>query len=106
MNVIQDNLAMENERIYNEKIKREEEIKQRLNSLTDKYGELHARIILAGKVILGMTAEEVRESWGAPDDINRISNVYKTSEQWVYRGDNYKNSYLYFEDGILETIQD
>jgi len=104
--VKQDKLAMENERIYNEKIKREEEKKQRLNSLTDKYGELHARIILAGKVILGMTAEEVRESWGAPDDINRTSNVYKTSEQWVYQGDNYKNSYLYFEDGILETIQD
>jgi hypothetical protein len=50
-----------------------------------------------------MTKEEVLiEGWGKPIDINRTISKYGTSEQWVYDG--YK--YLYFEDGVLTTIQD
>ncbi|MEC1155020.1 hypothetical protein [Cytobacillus horneckiae] len=52
---------------------------------------------------IGMTAEEVIYSqWGKPIDINRTTTATQVSEQWVYP--NYK--YLYFEDGILVTIQD
>ncbi|WGG47657.1 hypothetical protein [Rossellomorea sp. DA94] len=54
------------------------------------------------KVKIGMTADEVRERWGEPSDINRTITKYGTDEQWVYA--NY--TYLYFSDGILETIQD
>lgn len=53
-------------------------------------------------VRIGMTAEEVLMSnWGAPRDINKTTTTYGTREQWVYRN----NNYLYFEDGILVTIQ-
>lgn len=52
---------------------------------------------------IGMTDDEARKStWGKPKNINRTTTAYGISEQWVYDG--YK--YLYFEDGILTTIQD
>jgi len=54
-------------------------------------------------VSIGMTKEEVlTEGWGRPNDINKTTNADGTNEQWVYDG--YK--YLYFEDGILTTIQE
>ncbi|WP_146548753.1 hypothetical protein [Rummeliibacillus suwonensis] len=52
---------------------------------------------------IGMTNEEVLEStWGKPQEINKTTSSYGVSEQWVYP--DYK--YLYFEDGILTTIQE
>lgn len=55
------------------------------------------------QVEIGMTKEEVlTEGWGRPEDVNRTTTANGTSEQWVYSG--YR--YLYFEDGILVTIQD
>lgn len=52
---------------------------------------------------IGMTAAEVRNSkWGEPIKVNRTTTATSVSEQWVYR--DYK--YLYFENGILTTIQD
>ena len=52
-------------------------------------------------VSIGMTTQQVLESsWGEPEGINKTTTKYGTSEQWVY-GDNY----LYFEDGILTSIQ-
>ncbi|OMP66888.1 hypothetical protein [Domibacillus epiphyticus] len=55
----------------------------------------------AKKVYIGMTQAEVLERWGKPKDINRTVSANGTGEQWVYP--NYQ--YLYFEDGILVTIQ-
>jgi hypothetical protein len=53
--------------------------------------------------IIGMTTDEVLNSqWGEPDDINKTTTEFGTDEQWVYP--NYK--YLYFENGILVTIQE
>lgn len=53
---------------------------------------------------IGMTESEVinNTTWGRPKDINKTTTKYGVSEQWVY--DNYK--YLYFEDGVLTTIQE
>lgn len=52
---------------------------------------------------IGMTKNEVRNStWGEPEDINKTTTRYGTSEQWCYSG--YK--YIYFEDGIVTSIQD
>jgi hypothetical protein len=48
-----------------------------------------------------MTKKMCRESWGDPIDINRTVFAWGTFEQWVYDID----KYLYFEDGILKTIQ-
>ncbi|MCD9025220.1 hypothetical protein [Cohnella silvisoli] len=52
---------------------------------------------------IGMTAQEVRDSkWGSPDDINKTTTKYGTSEQWVY---NYYG-YIYIDDGIVTAIQE
>ena len=53
-------------------------------------------------VRVGMTREQVMASaWGKPQQINTTTASYGTHEQWVYPGQNY----LYFENGVLTTIQ-
>ncbi|BCZ47613.1 hypothetical protein psyc5s11_36800 [Clostridium gelidum] len=53
-------------------------------------------------VSIGMTKSEVlASSWGKPKDINKTTTKYGTNEQWVYSG----NRYLYFDNGILTSIQ-
>jgi hypothetical protein len=52
-------------------------------------------------VNIGMTEDEVRQSsWGRPQSVNRTVMSNGTHEQWVYSG-----GYLYFEDGVLTSIQ-
>lgn len=52
-------------------------------------------------VHIGMTEDEVRQSsWGRPESVNRTIMANGTHEQWVYSG-----GYLYFEDGVLTSIQ-
>jgi hypothetical protein len=52
-------------------------------------------------VSLGMTSEDVLKSgWGKPKAVNRTTNIYGVSEQWVYDGGN-----LYFENGTLTAVQ-
>ncbi|OPY59456.1 MAG: hypothetical protein A4E55_00226 [Pelotomaculum sp. PtaU1.Bin035] len=53
-------------------------------------------------VRIGMTQQEVlNSSWGKPKSVNKTTTQYGIHEQWVYGN----NNYLYFEDGILTTIQ-
>ena len=53
-----------------------------------------------------MTADEVKNStWGEPSDINKTTTKYGVREQWVYRSSS-KTKYIYFEDGIVTTIQE
>ena len=56
--------------------------------------------IVAGRVILGMTASEAVASWGGPKTVNRTETIHGVTEQWVYR-----TKYLYFDDGVLLSIQ-
>jgi len=58
--------------------------------------------IFKGEVYIGMTKLQATLSWGEPKRVNRTSGSYGVHEQWVYEGRNY----LYFKNGILETIQD
>jgi len=69
--------------------------------LTHKYGASLANLILQGKVRVGMTKNMCTESWGEPSDINKSSGSWGVHEQWVYG----MSSYLYFENGILTSIQ-
>jgi hypothetical protein len=55
------------------------------------------------RVQIGMTREQAIAGWGRPRDINRTSGSFGVHEQWVYG--EYGSGYLYFEDGILTTIQ-
>ena len=53
-------------------------------------------------VTIGMSKEDVlASSWGRPESINTTTTSRGTREQWVYGGRNY----LYFENGVLTTIQ-
>ena len=48
-----------------------------------------------------MTAEQARMSWGKPKEINKTITGNVKHEQWVYGS----GSYLYFDNGILRSIQ-
>jgi hypothetical protein len=74
-----------------------------IERIMEKYGceEEIALLISKHQVRLGMTDEQCRASWGRPRDINRSTGSYGVHEQWCYDGYNY----LYFENGILTSIQ-
>lgn len=57
--------------------------------------------IFSHKVFIGMSKLQATLSWGEPASINRSTGSFGVHEQWVYGGSNY----LYFENGVLRTIQ-
>ncbi|MBY0473235.1 hypothetical protein K2Q00_03070 [Patescibacteria group bacterium] len=57
-------------------------------------------LILEKKVAIGMSPEQARAAWGEPDHVNRTITADGTNEQWVYG-----SNYIYFDDGILSSIQ-
>ena len=65
-----------------------------------KFGNEIWNTILQSKVKLGMTKEMCKLSWGEPETINKTITKNRKSEQWVY-----SKNYIYFENGILTTIQ-
>lgn len=90
------------------KTENEETIK-RFDTLSKKYGKFNAKLIIEGRVLIGWTKDMCRESWGSPHDINTITGSWGVHEQWVYEysfSDSYSMYCLYFENGILTTIQD
>lgn len=96
-----DSIKIENEHkrfVAQAKLNEENRKKQ----LIEKYGTEKAKLIIARKVYIGMTASEAKDSWGNPYDINRTITINKTREQWVYGN----RKYLYFENGVLTTIQE
>jgi hypothetical protein len=102
-NIVKERKSRENAELQ----RKEKELRDSYKKyLVDKYGLSKAEDILKGKLFLGMTSDEVQRSWGYPDDINKTTYEFGVHEQWVYEGEDYKNKYLYFEDGILKTIQD
>lgn len=53
-------------------------------------------------VHIGMSQEDVLASnWGKPQSVNRTVTNSGVREQWVYG----LRNYLYFRDGVLETVQ-
>lgn len=63
------------------------------------------RIIKERKIRIGMTEKQVILSWGYPDDKNSSIGSYGRHEQWIYRIEDFKADYLYFENGILNSYQ-
>jgi hypothetical protein len=57
-------------------------------------------LIKKGRVRIGMTEKECELSWGVPNDINTTTGSWGEHKQWVY-----DDSYLYFENGKLSSIQ-
>nr|PZN59644.1 MAG: hypothetical protein DIU58_17700 [Sphaerobacter thermophilus] len=60
-----------------------------------------AEAVIARRVMIGMTAEMVREAWGRPERINETITASGRFEQWVYG----LGEYIYLENGVVTTIQ-
>jgi hypothetical protein len=60
------------------------------------------RAMDARQVQTGMTAEQIRLSWGNPTHINSSFVAGHTSEQWIYEE---QDQYLYLDDGHLTSWQ-
>lgn len=114
----QNQIRMEEERIRREEVARQKAIQDSIQQVNDsiqlaqrktkiikKYGKYYGNLILEGKVVRGMTKEMCKESWGEPDDINVSIGSWGRHEQWVYEHKYMSDSYLYFENGKLTTIQ-
>lgn len=97
----QKELEEKNNQLEEEKRIKEEKIKLK-NSYVKKYGAKMGALIAEGKVVLGMNKEMCKASWGEPSSVNRSVYAGLTTEQWVYN----MQTYLYFSNGILKTIQD
>lgn len=80
---------------------RTEALQKRTQYLNKKFGAAMAKIILSGKVQIGMTREMCKEAWGHPQKVNTTTTPQTVSEQWVYGGHNY----LYFTNGRLTAVQ-
>jgi len=59
----------------------------------------------SGKVTRGMTAAQVRSSWGAPTKINQSTGSYGVHEQWVYDRGNFRSQYVYLQNGVVTSFQ-
>lgn len=55
--------------------------------------------VLAGRVSIGMTAEQVKAAIGEPNDVNRAGSILGTSETWIYGG-----LYLFFHNNKLTSF--
>jgi len=56
------------------------------------------------KVLLGMSADEVRSSWGNPSRINRDVGAGGAREQWVYERAGRSRQYVYIRDNEVSSI--
>lgn len=90
-------------------IEKDEETIERFRNLTKKYGKENAKFMIDGNVQIGWSKAMCKEAWGKPDKINTTTGSWGVHEQWVYE---YSSEYsydifcLYFENGILTTIQE
>ena len=74
---------------------------QNLDSLVHTWELSVSEKVSAGVIGLGMTCEQVKLSWGPPDDVHRTVGSWGVHEQWVYR-----SQYIYFENGVVTSWQD
>lgn len=59
------------------------------------------RAIEDGKIMVGMTEEDVLEAWGRPTKVNTSLNASGRREQWVYRHTTSSTQYVYFQNGVM-----
>lgn len=90
------------ERILREELLRQEMAeKQRRGELITKYGSEEIADKIMRKVIWrGMTADQLRDSWGEPEDTHETVYKTKSKEEWCY-GEIGKNRYsnrVYLEE--------
>lgn len=79
----------------------EKEKKQKEAEIVKRYGKTALEDMRKGIVRIGWTMDMCYEAWGQPKKVNTTENQYGITSQWVYAG----GRYLYFEKGILTSIQ-
>jgi len=90
-------------KIRGKNVGRDEALKKEQADYYDRQAALSAKQRKHEGVAVGMTTEQVlQSSWGKPLHINRTTNANGTHEQWVYPGG---RNYLYFDGGLLTSIQ-
>jgi hypothetical protein len=52
-------------------------------------------------VVVGMTANQVRQAWGDPMSVNHTRTAAGASEQWVYD----LGRYVYVDNGVVTAVQ-
>ena len=82
-----------------ERLKKDEA--KRKADLIRRYGAQKGKLISEGIIEVGMTKRMCFDAWGVPKKINKTSSTTGVYEQFVY-GAGY---YVYFENGIITTIQ-
>ena len=92
------------DKVHHEELLKEQNKKQnqRISEMVKKYGATNGNLIAQGIVRIGMTKAMCKDAWGEPIDIHTTKGAWGVHEQWVY-GD---NTFLYFENGKLTSIQD
>ena len=59
-----------------------------------------------GRIFVGMTKDQVLQSWGKPTKINRTIVSSSASEQWIYeRGNIGDTQYVYLTNGVVRSMQ-
>lgn len=90
-------------------IEKDEKTIERFRNLAEQYGKQNAKLMINGNVQIGWSKAMCKEAWGKPDKINTTTGSWGVHEQWVYE---YSSEYsydifcLYFENGVLTTIQE
>jgi hypothetical protein len=56
-----------------------------------------------GEVLVGMTADQVRQAWGRPDRKNLTDYADGQRDQWVYYRHN-RTDYVHFNDGLVSSV--
>lgn len=62
--------------------------------------------VLAKEVFVGMTAEQVRASWGPPSEVHDLTTTATHHEQWVYQRGDIEAQYVYLDNGVVTATQD
>jgi hypothetical protein len=62
-------------------------------------------LVKAGKIVVGMSAEDARAAWGEPTTVNRTVGAAGASEQWVYRLYGGRANYVYIRGGVVSSYQ-
>lgn len=77
------------------RLKLQQQQEEKINSYQNYFREA----ILNKRVVLEMSDEMVKMSWGSPQRINQTIGPWGTYQQWIY-----DSHYLYFENDILTLM--
>jgi len=86
-----------------ERKRKKAEAEQAAKAKLEEYVQAHPEFreaILAKKIGLGMSTDDVIAAWGKPDHVNTTVTAYGKHEQWVYG-----RQYIYFENGRVSSWQ-